>query len=136
MLKSNNLLTFIILLILAGAMLMSGCTPETPKPDLVPVNPEGFDNFCDRDGLGKLKVHVKNQGNAPAGSSHVQVSYGQNDELVEPVPALEPGETVTVLFQMYSGCFDPVCEFEITVDVYDEVDESNELNNIQNGECS
>jgi len=135
-LKRINLLTFMILLILVGTMLMSGCTPETPKPDLVPVNPEGLENFCDRDGMGKLKVHVKNQGNAPAGSFHVQVSYGQDDPPVELVPSLEAGETVTVLFQLYSGCFDPVCEFEITVDVYDEVDESNELNNTQNGECS
>jgi subtilase family serine protease len=136
MLKRNNLLTLMILFILAGTMLMSGCTPETPKPDLVPVNPEGMENFCDRDGLGNLKVHVKNQGDAPAGSSHVQVSYGQHGEPVEPVPPLEAGETVTVLFPMYSGCFDPVCEFEITVDVYDEVDESNELNNTQTGQCS
>ena len=135
MFKRNNLLSLMILLILAGTLIMGGCAPETPKPDLIPVNPEGWDNFCDRYRDGELKVHIKNQGDAPAGSSYVQVSYGQYGELVEPVPALAAGETVTILFPMYSGCFDPVCEFEITVDVYDEVDESNELNNTQTGKC-
>jgi len=45
------------------------------------------------------------------------------------------GDTTTVLFSIPSGCFNPDCGFEITVDVLNDVDESNELNNSQTGNC-
>ena len=140
--KKNIYLVVMIFVLLVCAIIFTGCVPKTPKPDLVPVNPQGWAGFCDVDHSataggphGDLRVHIKNQGDAPAGSSHVKVSFGQYGEFIKPVPALAVGETVTVLFSIPTGCFNPDCGFEITVDALDEVKESNELNNSQFGNC-
>lgn len=140
--KRNIHFIIMIVLILVGIMIVTGCVPKIPKPDLVPVNPEGWGGFCDVDysataagPRGDLKVHIQNQGTAPAGSSYVKVSFGGYGDFVKPVPALAVGETATVLFPIPIVCFDPDCSFEITVDLFDQVDESNELNNTQIGTC-
>jgi subtilase family serine protease len=121
---------------LIGMLFMTGCVP-TLKADLVPVNPEEWAGFCDIDDSGNLVVHIKNQGLAPAESSHVKVDFGQYGESVKAVPALGIGDTasVTVQFPSAANCFDPDCGFEIIVDANDEIDESNELNNNQVGIC-
>ena len=129
-------LTLIIVLVLAGMMIMSGCTPEViTKPDLLPVNPDNWVNFCDADNYGNLLVHIKNQGLVAAGPSTLEVDFGQYGQILKPVPSLLAGETVTILFPFPYGCFDPDCGFEITVDSEDVIDESNELNNSQTGFC-
>jgi subtilase family serine protease len=128
-------LSLMIAVMLIGMMFMTSCVPETLKPDLIPANPEGWAGFCDIDDSGNLVVHIKNQGLAPANSSSVKVTFGQYGESVKPVPALMYGDTTTVLFPIPSGCFNPDCGFEITVDVLNDVAESNELNNSQTGNC-
>ena len=132
--KKNHYFIFILLVILVGMIFLIGCVP-TLKPDLVPANPEGWAGYCDIDDSGNLVVHIKNEGLAPSGASHVKVDFGQYGEFVEAVPVLTVGETVTVLFPIPSGCFDSDCGFEITVDVNEEVEESNEMNNSQIGNC-
>jgi subtilase family serine protease len=42
---------------------------------------------------------------------------------------------VDLFFQIPPGCFDPNCEFRITVDLNNEVNESDEGNNIAKGTC-
>jgi len=126
--KKTMYLILIIAVVLIGMMFMAGCVPETLKPDLIPANPEGWAGFCDIDDSGNLVVHIKNQGLATAESSSVKVTFGQYGEFIKPVPALMYGDTTTVLFSIPSGCFNPDCGFEITVDVLNDVDESNELN--------
>jgi subtilase family serine protease len=133
--KKNIYFTFIIAVMLIGMISMVGCIPETLKPDLILENPEGWVGFCDIDDSGNLVVHVKNQGLGPAESSNVEVDFGDYGTSVKPVQALMYGDTATVLFPIPSGCFNPDCDFEITVDVYNEVDESNESNNSQSGWC-
>jgi subtilase family serine protease len=133
--KKTMYLILIIAVVLIGMMFMAGCVPETLKPDLIPANPEGWAGFCDIDDSGNLVVHIKNQGLATAESSSVKVTFGQYGEFIKPVPALMYGDTTTVLFSIPSGCFNPDCGFEITVDVLNDVDESNELNNSQTGNC-
>jgi len=128
-------LNFLIALMLTGMVFMTACVPENLKPDLIPTNPQGWAGFCDIDNSGNLVVHIKNQGIAPAESSSVKVTFGQFGEFVKPVPALMNGDTTTVLFPIPSGCFNPDCGFEITVDALNDVDESNEVNNSQIGNC-
>ncbi len=128
-------LNLIIVLILAGMMIMPGCIPEIPKPDLVPVNPNNWVNFCDADDSGNLRVHIKNQGMAAAGPSTLEVDFGQYGQILESVPSLLAGETTTILAPIPFGCFNPDCDFEITVDSAGVIDESNELNNSQTGSC-
>jgi len=134
--KKNIYLIVIVVVMLIGMVIMTGCVP-TLKADLVPANPEGWAGFCNIDNSGNLVVHIKNQGLAPAESSHVKVDFGQYGESVKAVPALGVGDTisVTVQFPSAANCFNPDCGFEITVDANDEVDESNEMNNSQIGNC-
>jgi len=131
--KKLSYLTLIILLALAGTMVIPGCTPEIPKPDLLPVNPDNWVNFCDVDNYGNLIVHIKNQGTAAAGPSTLEVDFVQYGQILKPVPSLLAGETIDILISIPFGCYDPDCGFEITVDSADVIDESNELNNSQTG---
>lgn len=129
-------LNLIIVLALASMMIIPGCTPEEiTKPDLLPVNPGNWVNFCDVDDSGNLRVHIKNQGTAAADPSTLEVDFGQYGQILEPVPSLLAGETATILVPIPYGCFDPDCGFEITVDSAGVIDESNELNNSQTGSC-
>jgi len=132
--KKPLYLTLIIVLTLAVMMTIPGCTPEIPKPDLVPV-PNIWVNFCDVDIYGNLIVHIKNQGTAAAGPSTLEVDFGQYGQILEPVPSLFAGETTTILAPIPYGCFDPDCSFEIIVDSAGVINESNELNNSQTGSC-
>ncbi len=131
--KRISYLTLIILLALAGMIIIPGCTPEIPKPDLLPVNPDNWVNFCDVDNYGNLIVHIKNQGTAAAGPSTLEVDFYVYGLISEPVQSLLAGETIDILISIPFGCYDPDCGFEIIVDSADVIDESNELNNSQTG---
>lgn len=107
--------------------------PARPLPDLVPV-PDASGFFCRlRD--GKLVVTVKNQGAGPAGPSTTEVDFFRHGRVSLPTPALAPGASTDLLVDIPPGCFDPDCEFRITVDVLNTVAESNEGNNTANGLC-
>jgi CARDB len=102
-------------------------------PDLVPVpDPSGF--FC-RFRDGKLVVTVKNQGIGPAGPSTTEVDFFSHGRVSLPTPALAPGASTDLFVDIPAGCFDPDCEFRITVDALNSVAESNEANNTANGLC-
>jgi len=132
--KRNIFFTLLIGLAFVSIIIMSGCNGGLPKPDLIPVNPANWAAFCDLDDSGNLKVHIKNQGNADAGSSSVEVDFG-GQKFVEPVLPIAADQTIIVLFSLPTGCYNPDCGFEITVDVADEINESNEANNSQIGNC-
>jgi len=136
--KRLSYLALVIVLALASMMIIPGCTPEIPKPDLVPVNPDNWVNFCDVDNYGNLEVHIKNQGTADAGPSTLEVDFGQYGPILESVPSLLAGETTTILVPLsvlVAACFDADCGFEIIIDSEGVIDESDELNNSQTGFC-
>ncbi len=102
-------------------------------PDLIPV-PDPAGSFCRwRD--GRLLVTVKNQGAGPAGPSTTRVDFGSHGTVDVPTPALAPGASVDLLVDVPPGCFDPDCDFRITVDALNQVVESNEGNNTASGTC-
>jgi len=111
---------------------------EVGLPDLVPV-PDPKLGFCRRDEQGHLIVTVKNQGTVMAGPSVTVVdffAYGSAPPM--PTPPLAPGASVDLLFLIPTSpknCFDPNCEFRITVDAMNQVVESNEANNIASDTC-
>ena len=111
-------------------------TPEDPKgrPDLVPVSAEPSGEFCRRRD-GKLIVRVKNVGQGAAGPSTTEVDFGQHGRPTQPTSALAPGEPVELEFEIPPGCFDPDCEFKITVNSRNEVVEENTDNNSAQGSC-
>lgn len=54
-----------------------------------------------------------------------------------PTPALAPGASTQLTFTIPTSpnCFDPDCEFQITVDSAGQVTESDENNNVAKGTC-
>lgn len=132
----------ILILVFLGvltAIVSSGCGPGA---DLVPVNPTSKINFCNREG-DHLLIYVKNQGNAEALSSAVEVQFslgpGYNRKVRSPVATgiLGPGETTTsgLYVEIPDECFKADCSFTITVDILNEVKETNEGNNSVEGNC-
>jgi hypothetical protein len=103
-------------------------------PDLVPV-PDDSGFFCQRTPNGGLKVTVRNQGTAAAGPSKTEVDFGAYGKVVKPTPPLAPGASVDLEFPIPFGCHDSDCEFRITVDMDDEVVESDEGNNSASDTC-
>ena len=103
------------------------------KPDLIPV-PDPRLGFCRRQNM-KLTVTVKNQGSTDAGPSVTRVDFGNFGIASQPTPALAAGASIDLLFDIPPGCFNPDCEFRITVDSNNQVNESNEGNNTGSGSC-
>lgn len=135
---------------LCAAAVLSACPgppPEPPSgnPDLVPVpqilsfSPLSID-FCKRDSAGKLVVTVRNQGSGNASASKTAVEFVPGGIMptggieTGPIPA---GEVKEVAFDIPAGCFNPDCEFRITVDAGNNVSEgtTNEGNNSADGRC-
>src|SRR5918995_4234792 len=101
------------------------------RPDLRPV-PYENGSYC-RLKNNKLIVVVKNYGKADAAATTTRVDfpgYGScrdpknRKPQDEPTKALGPGESVELEFDCPSeDCFDPDCEFYITVDANNQLPE-------------
>jgi len=128
---------FIVILPLV-TMALIGCFSNIPLPDLVPDNPAGMAGYCNVDDSNNLIVYVKNQGEADAPASSVKVQFNLSSGVQEffgTVEVIPVGETKSVSFTIPFGCFNPDCDFTITVDSGENVLESQELNNSVNGSC-
>ena len=102
-------------------------------PDLVPI-PDANGFFCNlKDGT--LIVTVMNQVTAGAGTSMTKVDFGSHGTVLVPTPALAPGASVALSVTIPFGCYDPDCNFRITVDSNNDVSESDEGNNFASGTC-
>lgn len=103
-------------------------------PDLLPVR-DSILGFCKRDSIGLL-VTVRNQGVAPAPASSTTVLFSPGGTATLPTPPIAAGASVTLPAAPIPGaCFDPDCDFRITVDATAVVVESNEANNVASGTC-
>jgi subtilase family serine protease len=135
--KSKIFVLFFIVLLMT-VMALVACTPDVPLPDLVPANPlEVFAN-CNVDDSNNLIVYVKNQGEADAPVSWVKVQFGLTagvQDVSSAIVAIPAGETKSVSFAFPFGCFNPDCNFTITVDSMENIVESDELNNTLTGYC-
>ena len=120
-----------------------GCLYRELLPDLVPVNPDNHDGFCDRqDDI--LRIHVKNQGEGPADQSITRITFesvGPQVGDIEPAnictPRIEPGGIITLCVptpdqeQGWNG------EFKIEINAGEPpIPESDTENNIAKGACS
>ena len=131
------------LLVLVVAVTLSAC-PGPAGPDLVPAKAPGNPTFCETDGAGNLLLYVRNQGDAEASSSEVEVKFLNVRPGYSPVVRatggtgpLKAGETSASVISagIPEGCFNPDCDFVITVDIVNEVKETNEQNNSVQGAC-
>ena len=134
----TQIFTLLLFGLLAAAL--SGCA----GPDLVPVRAPGNPTFCERDPTGDLLIYVKNQGNADAPSSEVEVQFLNVKPGYSPkvraqgvTGPLQAGKTSNsvISVKIPDGCFNPDCDFIITVDIVNEVKETNEQNNSVQGAC-
>jgi len=135
--KSKIFMPFLVILVLT-VMALVGCTPPTPLPDLIPTNLPGMFGYCIVDDSNNLIVYVKNQGEADAPVSLVEVQFyltGATQDFSASIGPISAGDTQSVSFVIPVGCFNPDCNFIITVDSGDDVSESSELNNTVNGTC-
>jgi hypothetical protein len=100
-------------------------------PDLIPL--PGERGFCEDNRV--ISFVVRNQGTGAAGPSTTTVDFGPYGTSSLPTPALAPGQDVPLRVPIPPGCFDPDCEFTITVDAGNVIAESDEGNNIVQGVC-
>ena len=124
------------------------CTPTwkvfdtNDQPDLIPVPSPLTGSFCMRDAAAaNLLVTVENQGAAGAGPTQVSVEFqtatGPVTNSVS-VPALGAGvsTSVAVPFPVSPNwCYQPNCQFKITVDSTGTELESDETNNVASDFC-
>lgn len=103
-------------------------------PDLVPV-PDARGFFCKLTPDGRLIVTVKNQGPGAAGPFSTEVDFFTFGKFSVPTGALGPGDSTDLIFTIPNGCFNPDCDFKISVDVLFQVPETNEGNNTASGVC-
>ncbi|MEM8952136.1 MAG: S8 family serine peptidase, partial [Pseudomonadota bacterium] len=109
------------------------------KADLLPI-PTGPDlqPFCRREN-GDLVIAIRNQGETASPPSVANVFYplsGQTRQAA--TPALDVNQTADLTVEFSGVCSRTqveICPFEIRADSAEEVDESNETNNLATGSC-
>ena len=107
--------------------------------DLQPVSPPGSVLFC-RAVSGKLSavIRVENTGSGFAPASITRVSFFSLGSVDLPTPGIAAGDFVDLgPVSLPGGCFNPDCDFSITVDALNSVDEgqTGESNNTAPGGC-
>jgi hypothetical protein len=114
-----------------------------PHPDLVVLNRVGVRNpgeLCNLDPAAaapRLIVSVRNQGPASAGPSMTRVEFNQGGSFDLATPPVPPGAAVDLPpLRVPATCFNPNCQFRITVDSASSVYESNAQNNSVSGTCT
>ncbi|MHC4623976.1 MAG: CARDB domain-containing protein [Planctomycetota bacterium] len=129
---------FVDLASLAGNWLIPPEWIPQGLPDLVPVKAPGNPTFCEVSG-SDLVVYVKNQGNADAAGSEIEVRFSTDPGVFVKVRGatgpISPGDTDTDYIPIPAGCNGSDCHFTITVDIVNTVRESNESNNSVKGAC-
>jgi len=120
-----------------------GCiTPEESfySPDLIAVPDGSFggpDAYCDMTSVPQLRIGIQNQGqgNAPASITRVRFSPGGIMD-IPTAPLQSAQRTMLAPILIPAACFDPDCDFTITVDSRAQVNETTgEENNVTDGRC-
>jgi hypothetical protein len=124
----------------------SASPPAAPaaRPDLVPMNratteaPGPFCNIDRRVAVPKLIVSVRNQGAVEAPPSTTTVGFSTGGDILQlPTPRVPAGGAVDLApVTLPIACFNPHCEFKITVDAANTVNEGNAGNNVARGRCN
>jgi hypothetical protein len=120
---------------------------EALKPDLILVNPNNIVNNCTTisNNAWKFRIFVKNQGRTASTPCTTNMTFwvtvpntttSTPKTITIPTPVIQPGQTVEIgPVDIPITCFRPDCIFKITVDSTNQVNETNENNNIMEGLC-
>jgi len=125
---------------------VSGCVSPRPfheGPDLTPLNPPGFsglDSLCHLSGdreSPKLGVSVQNIGEGESPPSMTTIEFFPGGSVQLQTPGIPGGESIDLMpVTIPLECFNPDCDFRITVDPRNDVNESGgEGNNVADGRC-
>jgi hypothetical protein len=112
--------------------------PGAGLPDLVP---EPLPNlpapiaFCRLDAAGRLVIRIKNQGTAASLPTFTRVEFLPGGVVFLPTPSIPPSGEVDLPLVFPGACHNPDCDFRITVDSVEFVNESDEGNNTVDGRC-
>ena len=129
------------LMLISGFLLTVVLTGCNRQPDLLPVKspgqPDNITGFCKVVGNAtKVVISVRNQGNADSPASTTTIDFSPGGTIQVPTSAIPAGASVDLPpVNIPAGCFDPDCDFKITVDSGNQINESNEANNTTNGRC-
>ncbi|MCP5102075.1 MAG: hypothetical protein GY950_01785 [bacterium] len=127
---------FLLMFLSLIMIILSGCNQN--GPDLVPERrsgSQGREGFC-RTEDGILTVRVRNQGNEDVLTQFTTtVVFSPGGPVSATTPPMPTGSHSDVQFEIPVGCFDPDCNFTITVDAKNEVKETIENNNTADGKC-
>lgn len=123
---------------MAGACI----SPEVAfdSPDLIAVPDGSFggsDAYCDMTTVPQLRIVIQNQGQANASPSVTRVGFSPGGIKDIPTSAVASGQRVMLApVPIPKACFDPDCDFTITVDAKAQIDEATgEANNVVDGLC-
>jgi len=122
---------------------IGGCiTPEESfqNSDLVALPDGSFggpDAYCDMTGAPQLRIVIQNQGQGGAPSSITRVNFFPGGSVNIPTAPLQSAQRkVLAPVPIPAACFDPDCDFTITVDAGAQIDETiGEENNVTDGRC-
>jgi len=133
----------VVVLCSSIVLMAGGCiTPEgySESPDLIAV-PEGSfggpDAYCDMTSVPQLRIIIQNQGQGDASSSITRVTFSPGGNRDIPTAPLQSGQRrVLAPIPIPAACFDPDCDFTISVDSRAEIEEAiGEENNVIDGRC-
>lgn len=109
-------------------------------PDLVAVPDGSFggsDAYCDMTTVPQLRIVIQNQGQGNASTSITRVVFSPGGIKDIPTSAVPSGQRVVLTpVPLPKTCFDPDCDFTITVDSKAQINEATgESNNVVDGRC-
>ena len=124
-------------------LLAGGCITleqSQPSPDLIAVPDGSFagpDAYCDMTSVPQLRIVIQNQAEGTAPSSITRVRFSPGGTVDIPTAPLESAQHLALApIRIPAACFDPDCDFTITVDAKGQIDENTgEENNVTGGRC-
>jgi len=111
------------------------------NPNLAPApygDPAEDNDYCQRDGAGRLVVTITNDAQMPSPASSAAVEFEISNGIltaVEPTPFLDAEMSAELVFDVPADCWRPDCAFTIYADALDNVLELNEADNVVSGWC-
>ena len=128
----------VLLAALAALGTHCGSVPGLPtllsggQADLIPLPAAGF---CQNG--GRFLVVIRNQDAEKADRSTTRVTFSRGSGMDLATPEVDGGRIVTLdPITIPAECFAPECLVTVTVDSRDDVDESNEDNNVVEERCA
>jgi hypothetical protein len=136
--RTTAILRCVVLIIVAG-----GCVTleqSLPNPDLIAIPDGSFggpDAYCDMTGVPQLRIVIQNQAEGTAPSSITRVKFSPGGTVDVPTAPLGSAQRLILNpIRIPPACFDPDCDFTITVDAKAQINETTgEENNVTQGRC-